>query len=213
MYWSFSSSQHVQDAVKNAECYRSRVNHGPRFNAKSLQSSNYRPEADVSTEPAPTKVSCYQSLIGVLQCIVELQRGDFAIQVSTMASMIALSHEGYLSAVLQMFYSLNSEHNGFTLFDPTNPEIDQTQFPTERWSETIYGTCKEDTTSNAPMSRGIGLTMRAFVYSEYAGDLFTRYSRTSFTSLFNIAPIFAHSKKKIICETSIFVSEFIAMES
>ena len=66
------------------------------------------------------------------------------------------------------------------MFDPTDPEIDQTQFPTEDWSETPYGLCKEDVPLNSPSPRGIGFTMRAFVDSDHSGDSITRRSRTGF---------------------------------
>jgi hypothetical protein len=81
------------------------------------------------------------------------------------------------------------------VFDPTEPEIDQTQFPTENWSATPYGLCKEDVHLNAPAPRGIGFTMGAFVDSDHAGDSITRRSRTGFIVFPNNDPIFVHSKK------------------
>ena len=53
-----------------------------------------------------------------------------------MASVMALPSEGHLAAVFQMFSLLKSKHNEVTVFHPTEPEIDQTQFPTEDWSVT-----------------------------------------------------------------------------
>ena len=134
------------------------------------------------------------------------------MEVFAMASMMALTREGYLDALFKMFSFLKSKHNGVTVFDPTELEIDQTQFPTEDWSATPYGLCKEDVPLNAP-PRGIGFTMRAFVDSDHAGDSITRRSRTGFIVFLNNAPIFVHSKKQGSCETSSFGSEFIAMKS
>ena len=88
--WSLSSSQHVQAAVMNVEDYRSRSNLGSLFKAKSPWPYNYYPEADITLELALTNACCYQCLIGVLRCIVELGRGDLAMDASVMASMIAL---------------------------------------------------------------------------------------------------------------------------
>ena len=65
--WSFSSSQYVQNAVKNVEDYLERTGHDklkPR--TKSPWPSNYRPEVDLSPELGPKEVSYYQSLIGIL---------------------------------------------------------------------------------------------------------------------------------------------------
>ena len=119
--WSFSSSQHVQAAVKNVECYWARANIGPLFKAKSPWPSNCLPEADVTPELAPTKASCYQSLIGVLWWIVELGRGDLSMELSYMASMMALPREGYLNVMFKMFSFLKSKHNLVTVYDPTDP--------------------------------------------------------------------------------------------
>ena len=84
-----------------------------------------------------------------------------------MASMMALPREGHLSVLFKMFSFLKSKHNGVTVFDPTEPEMDRTQFPTEDWSATHYGVCKEDVPLNAPAPRGIGFTMRAFFDSDH----------------------------------------------
>ena len=56
-----------------------------------------------------------------------------------MDSMMALSHEGHFSAVLQMFSFLKGKCNGFAVFDPTDPETYQTHFPNECWSATHHG--------------------------------------------------------------------------
>ena len=64
-----------------------------------------------------------------------------------MTSIMALPREGHLSVLLKTFF-LKSKHNGVTVFDLTEPEIDQTQFPTEDWSVRPYGLCKEDISLN-----------------------------------------------------------------
>ena len=170
-------------------------NLGPLLKAESHWPSNYRPEADVTPELALTKVSYGYSLIGVLRWIVELGRGNLSMEVSVVASVMALPHEGHLSALFKMFSFLKSKDNGVTVFDPTEPEINKTQFRTDDWSATPYGLCKEGVPLNAPDPRGIGFTMRAFVDSDHAGDSITRRSRTVFIVFLNNVPIFVHSKK------------------
>ena len=112
-----------------------------------------------------------------------------------------------------MFAFLKGRHNGVMVFDPTEPEIDETKFEREDWSATPYGLCKEDYPMNAPEPLGIGFIMRAFVDSDHAGDMVTRRSRTGFMIFLNSAPIYWYSKKQGSCETSSFGSEFIAMKS
>ena len=70
-----------------------------------------------------------------------------------MVSMMALIREGHLNIIFKMCFFLKSEHNGVTVFDPTEPEIDLNQFPTEDWSATPYGLYKEDVPLNAPPQR------------------------------------------------------------
>ena len=62
-------------------------------------------------------------------------------------------------------------------------------------------------------ARGVGMTMRAFVDSDHAGDITTRRSRTGFMIFLNGAPIYWFSKKQTSVETSSFGSEFIAMKA
>ena len=116
------------------------------------------------------------------------------MEVSTMASMMILPREGHLNEVFQLFSFLKSKHTGVTVFDPTEPEIDQTQFTTEIWSATPYGPCKEDVSSNAPAPRGIGFTTRSFVEYDHARDSLTRRSKNRFVVFLNSNPIFVYSK-------------------
>ena len=211
--WSSSSSQYVQNAVKNVEEYRHKQGLGPLHKTKSPWPSNYRPEMDITPELTPQQASYYQSLIGVLRWIVELGRVDIVMETSAMASMMALPREGHLKVVFQMFAFLKLRHNAVMVFDPTEPEIDETQFSREDWSATPYGACTEDVPPNAPEPRGVGFIMRAFVDSDHAGDLATRRSRTCFMIFLNSALIYWYSKKQGSCETSSFGSEFIAMKS
>ena len=212
--WSFSSSQYAQAACKNVDEYRSKIGLRPLPTpTRAPWPSNYHPEADVTAELSPTKASYYQSLIGILRWIVELGRGDIAMEVSAMASMMALPREGHLDAVFHIFAFLKSKHNGVTVFDPSEPDIDESQFPREDWSATPYGDCNEEIPSNAPPPLGVAFTIRGFVDSNHAGDTITRRSRTGFMVFLNKALIYVSSKKQTSCETSSFGSEFIAMKS
>ena len=210
--WCFSSSQYIQNAVHNVEEYLLKQGEKGLPRAKSPWPSNYRPEIDVSPELSPPKASYYQSLIGILRWIVELGRADICMETSAMASMMALPREGHLKVLFHMFAFLKMKHNGVMVFDPSEPNIDKSQFKHEDWSATAYGECIEDIPSNAPKPRGIGFTMRAFVDSDHAGDSVTRRSRTGFMIFLNSSPIYWFSKKQTGVETSTFGSEFIAMK-
>ena len=126
--------------------------------------------------------------------------------------MMALPREGHLKAVFHVFAFLKGKHNGVMVFDHTEPGIDESKFPSEDWSATVYGDCKELIPCDAPEPRGVGFTMRAFVNSDHAGDSVTRRSRSGFLIFLNSASIYWFSKKQLGIETSSFGAEFIAMK-
>jgi hypothetical protein len=210
--WAFSSSQYIQNAFRNVDVYRERNRLRKLTPCKSPWPSNYRPETDVTPELNPEEASYYQSQIGVLRWVVELGRVDLAIEVSAMASQMAMPRQGHLNVLFQMFAFLKGKHNSQMVFDPTVPEINESCFPLEDWSSTPYGNFKESIPGNAPEARGRGFVIRAFVDADHAGDCLTRRSRTGFIAYLNSAPIHWFSKKQTSVETSSFGSEFIAMK-
>jgi hypothetical protein len=111
--WSFSSSQYVQNAIKNVEEYLAQSDSKLPARAKSPWTLNYRPEEiDITPELRPVKAAYYQYLIGVLpHWIVELGRGNICMEVSAMASMMAcLPREGYLEQLYHMLAFLKTNH-------------------------------------------------------------------------------------------------------
>jgi hypothetical protein len=211
--WSFSSSQYVKAAVDNVESYLKERGEKLVNRAKSPFTSNYRPEIDVSKELDPVGASYYMSLIGVLRWMVELGRVDICVEVSLMSSQMALPRKGHLEQLYHIFAYLKNHHNSVMVFDPSEPEVDNSLFERQDWSATVYGNdLQEEMPGNMPQSRGQGFTMTAYVDSDHAGDTITRRSRTGFLVLLNCALIFWLSKKQTSIETSSFGAEFTAMK-
>lgn len=129
-----------------------------------------------------------------------------------MALMMVMPRDGHLQQLFHMFAYLKLKHNSCMVFDPTEPDIDESKFVCEDQSATAYGKCTEELPPNMPDPRGVGFTMRAFVDSDHAGDLTTRRSRTGFLIFLNSAPIYWFSKRQTSVETSSFGSEFVAMK-
>ena len=129
-----------------------------------------------------------------------------------MASMMSLPRTGHIKLIFQMFAFLKNKHNDVMVFDPTEPDIDNSQFKNEVCSVSAYGEFKEEITPNSPRSRGIGFTMRAFFDSDHAGNTTTRRSRTGFLIFLNCVPIYWFSKNQTSIETSSFGSEFVAIK-
>ena len=210
--WRFGSAQYVGAAVKNVEKYLQTKGEKLAARASSPLPANYRPEIDVTDELQGEEASYYMSLIGILRWMVELGRVDICTEVSMLSSHLALPRKGHLAALFHMFAYLKKHHNAEMVFDPTEPHIDEAQFPREDWSHTVYGEVKEDMPPDMPAPRGSPMRMRVFVDSDHAGETLTRRSRTGFIVFLNGAPIYWLSKKQTSCETSTFGSEFVAMK-
>jgi len=211
--WAFSSSQYVQEAVRNVEVYLNARKEKLATKAGSPISNNYRPEIDDSDELNLVDAAYYQSLIGILRWIVELGRVDICCEVSMLSSCLALPREGHLEQLFHIFAYLKKKHNTEMVFDPSYPVIDKAKFERQDWSNTVYGDeLKEDLPPDMPKSRGFGFITTVYVDADHAGDTITRRSRTGFLVYCNKALVHWMSKKQTSIETSSFGSEFCAMK-
>ena len=211
--WTFSSSQYVQASVKNVEEYICKRGWKLPSKADTPITTTYRPELNTSPELNPKDLSYYQSLIGILRWMVELGRVDICLEVSMMSSHLALPREGHLHQVLHIFAYLKKYHNAELVFDPSDPDIDQSKFEKKDWASSEFGDeLQEQLPDNMPQPRGMGFIMSAMVDADHAADTTTRRSRTGFIVYLNCAPIYWMSKKQNSIESSSFGSEFTAMK-
>jgi hypothetical protein len=212
--WAYSSSQYVQQAVKNVEQHLSDRGARPLpAKANAPIKNGYRPEIDISTTLTPHDAAYFQSLIGILRWIVELGRVDICCEVSMLSSQLVLPREGHLEQVFHIFGYLKRHHNAEMVFDPSDPEMDYSQFERKDWSTSEFGMVQpEKLPPNAPKELGQGFIMRLFVDADHASDTVTRRSRSGYLCYLNSAPITWFSKKQTSVETSSFGSEFVAMK-
>ena len=173
--------------------------------------TNYVSELDETPELDPVRANYYQSLVGILNWIVELGRVDIITETSTLASHMAMPREGHLDAALHVFDYLDRKHNSRMVFDPTYPKIEQDMFISYDW-ERFYGTVKEAIPIDAPRGLGKPVDIRLMVDADFAGDKVRRRSRTGFFIFINSAPIAWYSKRQATIETSAFGAEFVAMK-
>ena len=110
--------------------------------------------------------------------------------------MMSSLHKGHLNQFYHMFAYLRIKHNTKLVFDLSEPDIDESQFPCEYWSDSAYEEFSEDIPPNMQKPRGIGFTMWTFVYSDHADELTTRRSHTGFIIYLNAAPIYWFSKRQ-----------------
>jgi hypothetical protein len=132
--------------------------------------------------------SYYQSQIGILRWMVELGRIDIITEVSELASHLASPREGHLEAVFRIFSYLKYKKNSVMIFDPSYPEIDHDNFPKRDWNN-FYGEVKEELPPLMPTPLGKEVILRLYCDSDFAGDGYSRRSRTGFF-VFLTGPLF-----------------------
>jgi hypothetical protein len=213
--WAFSSSQYVQEAVKNVEqCLLSKGGKLPNKAETPMQTS-YQPELDITPKLTPTTDAAYfQSVIGILRWIVELGHTDICLETSMLSSHLAIPREGHLAQTYHDFAYLKKYHNTEMVFDPSVSVVDEAAFDRKDWTSSEFGHIfgEEEKPANMPQPRGMGFVMRAKVDADHAADTVMRRSQTGFLVFLNSAPIYWLSKKGASVERSSFRSEFCAMK-
>ena len=86
------------------------------YNSKTLKKRagapfipRYKPELDLSPELNSTKSQYYQSLICILQWMIEISRIDMITEVNMMASHVAMPKEGHLENIFHIFAYLKNK--------------------------------------------------------------------------------------------------------
>ena len=122
-----------------------------------------------------------------------------------------MPRQGHLEAVYKVFGYLKGKPNTRMVFDPSDPEVDPTDFTEHDWYD-FYGDVKEAIPTNKPAPRGKSVVLRMFVDSDHAGDKLTRRSRTGFFIYIQNALVMWCSKKQATVESSVFGAEFVALK-
>ena len=138
--------------------------------------------------------------------MVELGRVDIYTDTSMISYHLALTKRGNLEILFNMISYIKKHQNSEILFDPTEPDVDMTDFQREDWGLIINGNVKDDMppivsfnesgTGDMPEPRGQGFTITVYVDCDIGSDCVTRRSRTGFSIFFNGAPIYWRSAKK-----------------
>jgi hypothetical protein len=148
-----SSSQNVQEAVKNVERWIQERDMKLPPRSDTHMSTMYRPELDTIPELSSEVANWYQSAIGVLRWAVELGRIDITTETSMLAAQMALPREGHMIVVLRIFSYLKKHHIARIAFDPTYPTIDYSKFERRDWRR-FYNNVKELIPPNVPKPLG-----------------------------------------------------------
>ena len=142
MAWAMSLLKYVQQAVANCQTHLN-SNYAGRYLLKKWADNpfpiGYGPETDVSAPLLPNQASYYQSLIGIMQWMVEIGQIDIATEVPLLSSYLASLQEGHMDAALHIVSYLGNHHNSRLIFDPTYPTMDYASFPNYKWKEFYPG--------------------------------------------------------------------------
>ena len=127
-----------------------------------------------------------------------------------MASHMAAPRTGHLRTVLHIFAYLNGHDRSQLVFD--GKEFKHKLAQVVDWTG-YYPGVKEAIPPNTPKPLGKPVQMTCYVDSDHTGDLVTRRSRSGVLLFLNRAPIMWQSKKQSSIETSMFGSEFMALNA
>ena len=93
--------------------------HPSRKKADNPFSMSYEPKLDDLTPLDPDAASYFQTIIGMMQWMVEIGRIDIATEVSLLSLHLAYPQEGHREAALHVMAYLQAKHNSRLIFDPT----------------------------------------------------------------------------------------------
>ena len=117
--------------------------------------------------------------------------------------------------VYRIFTYLKKYYNTEIVFDLSFPEINAQDFERKDQSCSKFSTLinqQRELYPRAPVPYRKGFVIRGKVDLDYASDVVTRWSRTSFIVYLNRAPIYQFSKKQTSIKTLTFGSEFTAIK-
>ena len=150
--------------------------------------SGYRPELDETDTLDDYKANYYQSLIGILQWVVELGRIEIAFEVSTMAQFNCNPRTGHLRNTLRIFIWLKGHIKSKLVMDCRKRDMDQFDFPEYNW--TCYYPCAAEVIpDDMPCPLGESVQNTVFANASFAANMVTRKSVTGILTFVNGSPI------------------------
>lgn len=103
---------------------------------------------------------------------------------------MALPRFGHLMQLRNIFSYLKKHHNVEMFFDPCEPNIDQSEFPRIKWSDSVCDSddCNliEPVPLDMPEPQDEGMTMPLFVDSDHADDIKTEGQKLAFWYTYNL---------------------------
>ena len=220
---SMSSQEYLRNVIKNLEEELDKEGKPPlRTYGKKAGDRpfplNYRPEIDVSPELGETLQTRVLQLIGILRWSIELGRIDIITEVSVLSQHQYRPRVGHLKAAYRIFWflkcALQKGKEARIIFDPSEPYVDEKLFnpaPPGFWDD-FYPDAEEAIPMSIRKPRGKRMKMGSYVDAEHAGNLMTRRSHSGLLLYLQNTLVLWYSKRQNTVESSIFGSEFIALQ-
>jgi hypothetical protein len=117
-YWALSSSQYIQEAIKNVEEYLATYNRTLRKSNQPFP-TKYHPEMDKTLHLEDDAIHYYQSQLSILRWMVELGRSDIYVNVAMLSSFLMQPRIGLLEAIFHIYDRPSKivQNNCFILFE------------------------------------------------------------------------------------------------
>ena len=152
-------------------------------------------------ELTPEEVSHYQSLIGMLKWITQLERIYIYLEEFMMALCASLPRDVHLEQVYHIFGFSNKHHNTELVFDPSTPDAHINDFKRQDQTTCEFVNLLEsdkepERPANLPASRCFRFIIRGKVDYDHAVDAVTSRIRTGFIVYLNSSPTCWLSKKQ-----------------
>ena len=129
--WALRPSKYVQEDFRKCE-QALRDTYGGTYklpkNAPNPFLRRYKPETDMTTPLSPELSSYYQSLIGIMSCMVEIGRIYIATKVSLLRSRNAYPQKGHFKTVLHVMGYIKLMHYYRLSMDTNYPPINNNNF-------------------------------------------------------------------------------------
>jgi hypothetical protein len=204
-----SSTQYLHEVLKNVEKYQ-----GHPFVKKEVQTptaSDFHPELDTSELLGDADHSYYQSLIGILQWLIELGRVDIHFATSCMSKFSASPRVNHLKYVRRIFAYLKYHDRSRLVFDYRPRNWDGLHWAVHDWTD-YYPDAIEHVPHNMPPPLGIELQVNFWCDASFATDLSTRRSQTGIIIFIGNAPLRWFSKRQTTTEGSAYAAESNALK-
>ena len=213
--WTISLSKYVEAAVRNFKQFlRNNFNNKYKLMCHTPNPFplGYEPGTNISPLLPPDEASYFQTIVGVMQWMIEFGGINIATKVSLLSSFLAMPCQGHLLNALHIMAHLKWKHNSRLVLDPTYPEINEDDFKAKEDWKPFYGDVKEAIPSNAPKPLGREVVLRMFADSDHACEKATRRSRSGFMILMNMGLIQWHCKQQATVEVPVFGTEFVYLK-